>query len=63
MKKFAFKASVAALISLPLAAPAFAQDSSVNGNILFTSPNLPTYVRDIRMSDSAGGLRFYATPS
>lgn len=63
MKKFALKASVAALLSLPLAAPAFAQEQSVNGNILFTSPNLPTYTRDIRMSDDAGGLRFYATPS
>ena len=63
MKKFAFQASVAALMSLPLAAPAFAQDSSINGNILFTSPNLPTYTRDIRMSDGAGGLRFFATPS
>ncbi|HET9640904.1 MAG TPA: tail fiber domain-containing protein [Allosphingosinicella sp.] len=63
MKKLALKVSAAALISLPLAAPAFAQDSSINGNILFTSPNLPTYTRDIRMSDSAGGLRFFATPS
>jgi hypothetical protein len=50
-------------MSLPLAAPAFAQDSSINGNILFTSPNLPTYTRDIRMSDAAGGLRFFAAPS
>jgi hypothetical protein len=63
MQKFALKASAALLLSLPLAAPAFAQDSSANGNIIFTSPNLPTYTRDIRMSDNAGGLRFFGAPS
>ncbi|HEU0135350.1 MAG TPA: hypothetical protein VFR28_11050, partial [Allosphingosinicella sp.] len=63
MKKFALKASAACLLSLPLAAPAFAQDMPVNGNILFSTPNLSTYVRDTRLSDSVGGLRFYAAPS
>jgi len=63
MKKFALKASVAALISLPLAAPALAQDATINGNILFTTPNLPTYVRDINLADSKGGLRFFTAPS
>jgi hypothetical protein len=61
MKYFALKLSIAALLSLPLATPAFAQDASVNGNLIFTTPNLSTYVRDIRLSDSAGGLRFFAT--
>lgn len=63
MKKFVLRASAAALLSMTPAAPAFAQDQSVNGNILFTTPNLSTYTRDIRMSDGAGGLRFFAAPS
>ncbi|HYI40655.1 MAG TPA: tail fiber domain-containing protein [Allosphingosinicella sp.] len=63
MLKFALKASVAALISLPLAAPAFAQDNSVNGNLLFTSPNLSYYFRTIRLSDNAGGIVLHASPN
>ncbi|HYW14860.1 MAG TPA: tail fiber domain-containing protein [Allosphingosinicella sp.] len=60
MNKFALKASVAAAISLPLAAPAFAQDTSINGNILFTSPDVH---KDLRTSDNSGGLRFYGAPT
>jgi hypothetical protein len=60
MNKFALQASVAVLMSLPLAAPAFAQDNPINGNILFTSPDLH---KDIRTSDNSGGLRFYAAPA
>jgi uncharacterized small protein (DUF1192 family) len=63
MTKFALKASVAALLSLPLAAPAFAQDVTANGNILFTAPDLPTYTRDVRLSDNKGGLRFIGAPT
>ncbi|HEY0413187.1 MAG TPA: tail fiber domain-containing protein [Allosphingosinicella sp.] len=63
MKNFALKAGIATLLSLPLAAPAFAQDTPANGNIVFTSPGGDTYFRDIRLTDNAGGLRFYAAPS
>jgi hypothetical protein len=63
MKKFALKASVAALLSLPLlAAPAFAQNTTVNGNLIFTSPS-GAYARDIRLSDNGGGIRIVGAPS
>jgi len=32
---------------------------TVDGDIIFTSPGQFTYVRDIRLSDNFGGLRFY----
>jgi hypothetical protein len=63
MKKFAFKALLATCASLPLAAPAFAQDTPVNGDIVFSSPGTNTYFRDIRLTDNKGGIRIYATPS
>lgn len=63
MKKFAFKAFLATCATLPLAAPAYAQDTNANGNIIFTTPSTNTYFRDIKLSDNAGGIRIFATPT
>ena len=63
MKKFAFKALLATCASLPLAAPAFAQDTPVNGDIVFSSPGTNTYFRDIRLSDNKGGIRIFGAPT
>jgi hypothetical protein len=61
MKKFAFKAFLATCASLPLAAPAFAQDNPINGNIILT-PVGPAIRSDIKLTTDTGGLRFIAAP-
>lgn len=33
----------------------------VDGDFVFTSPGVPLYTRDIRLSDNIGGLRFFGT--
>src|SRR3712207_1680331 len=64
MKKFAFKALLASVAALPAATPALAQDAPINGNIILSSPSPgSTYFRDIKLTDTRGGLRFYGAPS
>ncbi|HEX8466490.1 MAG TPA: tail fiber domain-containing protein [Allosphingosinicella sp.] len=62
MKKFAFKAAVAAVMSVPLAAPAFAQDTPINGNILMT-PVGGNPRSDIKLSNGTSGVRIFAAPT
>jgi len=64
MRKFAFKVLLASVAALPAATPAFAQNSQINGNIILTSPAPgQAYFRDIKLTDSRGGLRFYGASS
>jgi hypothetical protein len=60
MKKLALKTCTIAVLPLLFAGTAHAQNASVNGNLVFTNGSTG-YLRDIAMSDSAGGLRFYGT--
>jgi hypothetical protein len=61
MKKFAFKAFLATCASLPLAAPAFAQDNPFTGNIVLT-PVGAAQRSDIRLTTDTGGVRIIAAP-
>ncbi|MFL6863438.1 MAG: hypothetical protein ACJ8DZ_10590, partial [Allosphingosinicella sp.] len=58
MKNIALKASAAILVAMPPAA-AFAQDTQIPANIVFSTPGTTNYLRDIHLSDNQGGLRFY----
>jgi hypothetical protein len=62
MKKIALKASAAILLAMPPAA-AFAQDTQIPANIVFTTNGTPNSFRDIHLDDNSSGLRFYAAPS
>lgn len=62
MKKSALKALLAGCIALPLAAPAFAQDTPITGNIVMT-PTGEFNRSDIKLSDNAGGFRIIAAPT
>ncbi len=61
MKKFALKAFLATCASLPLAAPAFAQDNPFTGNIVLT-PVGPALRSDIKLTTDTGGVRIIAAP-
>ena len=64
MKSFAFKAFLAGVAAAVAATPAFAQNEEINGNIILTSPAPgQAYFRDIKLTDTRGGLRFYGAPS
>jgi hypothetical protein len=62
MKKFALKASVAALLSLPVATPAMAQDTPITGNIVLTPIGVNPR-SDIKLSNSTSGIRIIAAPN
>jgi hypothetical protein len=61
VKTIALKISLAALAATALAGPAFAQDTSAPGNIVFTAPGTNTYTKDVRLSDNQGGVRVMGT--
>jgi hypothetical protein len=61
VKTIALKISLAALAATALAGPAFAQDTSAPGNIVFTPTGTNTYVKDVRLSDNNGGVRIMGT--
>ena len=61
MKKFAFKAFLATCASLPLAAPAFAQDNPLTGNIVLTPIGVAQRA-DIKLTTDTGAVRIIAAP-
>ena len=63
MNKIALRSSVAVLLALPAATPAFAQDTQIPANIVFSTPGTDTYFRDIHLSDNLGGVRIYGAPT
>jgi hypothetical protein len=62
MKNLAFRAFLATCASLPLAAPAVAQDTPINGNIIMT-PATEFIRSDIKLTDNNGGFRIFAAPT
>lgn len=62
MAKFALKTLLAVCTALPLATPAFAQDTAINGNIVVT-PVGANPRSDIHTTDNTSGIRIFAAPT